>query len=59
MVARGQSKLTLAARVRQEGPFVEVRLFSGLACAALGDTLVVLWSTPATPESWSCQWALF
>jgi DNA-binding CsgD family transcriptional regulator len=57
LVARGQSRLTLAARVTEEGPFVEVRLFSGVACAALGDTLVVLWSTPATPQRWSWQWA--
>lgn len=57
LVARGQSKLTLAARVSAEGPFVEVRLFSGVASAALGDTLVVLWSTPATLPRWSWQWA--
>jgi DNA-binding CsgD family transcriptional regulator len=57
LVARGQNRLTLVARVSQEGPFVEVRLFSGVACAALGDTLVVLWSTPATPQRWSWQWA--
>lgn len=57
LVARGRSKLTLAARISEEGPFVEVRLLSGVASAALGDTLLVLWTAPATIERWSWQWA--
>lgn len=57
LVARGKNKLTLSARATEQGPFVEVRLFSGVASAALGDTVVALWTAPATVERWAWHWA--
>lgn len=57
LVARGKSTLTLTALATEQGPFVEVRLFSGVASAALGDTVVALWTAPATVERWAWHWA--
>jgi DNA-binding CsgD family transcriptional regulator len=57
LVARGRREQPLVAPANDEPPLIEVRLFSGVAAAALGDTLVVLWSKPASQQrwSWSCS----
>jgi DNA-binding CsgD family transcriptional regulator len=53
LVARGRREQSIVAPASDESPLIEVRLFSGLAAAALGDTLVVLWSKPASRERWN------
>jgi DNA-binding CsgD family transcriptional regulator len=59
LVARGRhsSPVDIVAR-NQESPLIEIRLFSGLAAAVLGDAVVYMWSTPATPERWAWSVAL-
>jgi DNA-binding CsgD family transcriptional regulator len=52
LVARGRRAQLPVALPSNEPPLIEVRLFSGVAAAALGDTLVILWAMPASPERW-------
>lgn len=47
--AQTQSSLQFS----REFPPFEVRMFSGLAAAMLTDTVVSIWTTPATPERWA------
>lgn len=57
LVARGRREQPIVAPANDEPPLIEVRVFSGVAAAALGDTLVVLWSMPASQERWSWKWS--
>jgi DNA-binding CsgD family transcriptional regulator len=59
LVTRGRREQPRVTPANVEPPLIEVRLFSGVAAAALGDTLVTLWSTPANEQrwSWSCSFA--
>ena len=41
-----------------DAPFIEVRLFAGTAAVVLGDTVLMLWTAPATLERWSWNAAL-
>src|SRR5882672_11149903 len=43
LVARGRRELPPSS---DEPPMIEIRVFSGVAAAALGDTLLTLWSMP-------------
>ena len=52
LVARGRREQP-SLPAENEPPLVEMRLFSGVAPVAMGDTLVTLWSMPATPPRWS------
>jgi len=35
-----------------EAPLIEVKSFAGVTAATLGDTLLIMWSAPATLERW-------
>jgi len=55
LVARGRREPSVIPMRHDELPLIEIRLFSGVAAAALGDTLVMLWSASATPERYRWQ----
>jgi DNA-binding CsgD family transcriptional regulator len=57
LVARERREQPTVGSANREPPLIEVRLFSGVAAAALGDTLVVLWSTSANQPRWSWKCA--
>jgi DNA-binding CsgD family transcriptional regulator len=56
LIAPGRRDMPLVAAPDQDAPLIELRVFSGLGAAPMGDTLVYLWTTPATLERW--QWLI-
>jgi DNA-binding CsgD family transcriptional regulator len=54
LIAPGRRDVPLATAPSQDAPLIELRVFSGLGVAPIGDTLVYLWTTPVTLERW--QW---
>jgi DNA-binding CsgD family transcriptional regulator len=56
LIARGRREIPLVTAPNQDAPLIELRVFSGVGAAPMGDTLVYLWTTPATLERW--QWHL-
>jgi DNA-binding CsgD family transcriptional regulator len=56
LIARGRRDTPVIAARNQDAPLIELRVFSGLGVAPIGDTLVCLWTTPATLERW--QWKI-
>ncbi|HEY6081040.1 MAG TPA: helix-turn-helix transcriptional regulator [Polyangiaceae bacterium] len=59
LVTRGSSVVPIGAPVSiSEAPLFEIRIFSGVAVALLGDTLISLWSAGASPERWAWKCAL-
>src|SRR5687767_10332277 len=47
LVARGRRDVAIdVAGANPESPLIEIRVFSGLGAAVLGDTIVYMWSTP-------------
>src|SRR5574339_74648 len=54
LVARGRREAPMGALpVGDESPLIELRIFSGVAAALLGDALIVLWSASASQERWA------
>jgi DNA-binding CsgD family transcriptional regulator len=56
LIAPGRRDIPLVTAPRQDAPLIELRVFSGLGAAPMGDTLVYLWTTPVTLERW--QWLI-
>ena len=56
LIARGRRDIPVVVAPNQDAPLIEIRVFSGLGAAAIGDTVVYLWTTPCTLERW--QWHL-
>jgi DNA-binding CsgD family transcriptional regulator len=55
LIARGRRDIPVVTTSNQDAPLIELRVFSGLGAAPLGDTVVYLWTTPATLERWQWQ----
>jgi DNA-binding CsgD family transcriptional regulator len=56
LIARGHPDVPLVVSPGPDAPPIELRVFSGLGAAPIGDTLVYLWTTPVTLERW--QWLI-
>jgi DNA-binding CsgD family transcriptional regulator len=56
LIARGRPAVPLVVSPDPDAPPIELRVFSGLGAAPIGDTLVYLWTTPVTLERW--QWLI-
>jgi len=56
LIACGRRDIPLVTAPSRDAPLIELRVFSGLGAAPIGDTLVYLWTTPVTLERW--QWLI-
>jgi DNA-binding CsgD family transcriptional regulator len=56
LVAGGRRDIPVLVAPDQDPPLIELRVFSGVGAAPIGDTLVYLWTTSATLERW--RWAV-
>ena len=53
LVTHEQQGAAWRAASKHDAPSIEVRLFAGTAATVLGDTLLILWTAPATLERWN------
>jgi DNA-binding CsgD family transcriptional regulator len=58
LVARRRADSSPGLKPNHDAPLIEIRVLSGVAAAAIGDTIVTMWSAPASPERWRWTTAL-